>query len=179
MEMGNTDWPTATSVTSNAFMKQGYIRDYLPSITDSSIVNLSGHIQIIDSQASMQKTLDLQASMETITSNNTNAFPEEEMLGSPYDYDSEELADELYVMSRWPQPPPKPVQPYLTSFTKFPDLPIEIRQMIWRRTLRPRTIELLFYKDRGFYSRVKVPVALKVCDDSRKAVRTSKSSCFS
>jgi hypothetical protein len=121
----------------------------------------------MDSQAPVQKTMDLQTSMKTGPSDGTDA-PEQEVFGSPYNDSVDSLA---IMMSKWPPPPPKAVKPYLTSFKKFIDLPIEMRQMIWRHTLEPRTIEIHFRIGGGFYSKNKTPVALKVCRDSRKAVR--------
>lgn len=76
---------------------------------------------------------------------------------------------------QWPKQsksPRKAVKPYLAFFTKFLDLPVEIRQMIWRLTLQGRNIEVEFHSDHGFYSRAIIPTALRVCRDSRTAVRT-------
>jgi len=86
------------------------------------------------------------------------------------DYESDDIddvAEECFVM-----PPPKQWNPFLDSFVRFPDLPIEIRIMVWRFTLPSRTVEIDFNLKRGFYSRAKIPVALKVCKDSREAVST-------
>lgn len=76
----------------------------------------------------------------------------------------------------------------LRTFTCFPRLPIEIMQRIWKLTLEPRVIELLFdcgpqdymrdyddnkvllYSKQGFHARVRTPVALEVNQDSRQAV---------
>ncbi|TVY87596.1 hypothetical protein LAWI1_G007529 [Lachnellula willkommii] len=66
--------------------------------------------------------------------------------------------------------PPAEWKPFLTSFSLFPELALEIRQMIWKCTLKPRIVELNYREEHGFYSRVKAPVALQVCSESRNAV---------
>lgn len=67
---------------------------------------------------------------------------------------------------------------FLKSFTMFPKLPLEIRIIIWKLTLEPRDIELEFNQDRGFYSRIWTPAALRVCHDSRDAVQSLYPVCF-
>ncbi|TVY22233.1 hypothetical protein LHYA1_G009172 [Lachnellula hyalina] len=68
--------------------------------------------------------------------------------------------------------------PHRSSFPQFPKLPTELRTIIWNLTLQGRTVEIQFEMTRGFYSRVKTPVALRVCKDSRDAVLSSYSTCF-
>jgi hypothetical protein len=82
------------------------------------------------------------------------------------DFEDEAMID----TSKWPKSPPTVFKPFLTSFTKFTDLPIEIRNIIWRLTLQARAIDISYRMDRGFYSRTKVPIALRVCHESRMAV---------
>ena len=60
--------------------------------------------------------------------------------------------------------------PPLTSFPLFTKLPVEIRTIIWRLTLKSRVVEIEFTELRGFFTRVATPTALRVCHDSRKAV---------
>ena len=50
--------------------------------------------------------------------------------------------------------------------------------MIWRHTLEPRTVEIEYSVNRGFYSRAKTPIALRACPDSRQAVVKSYPVCF-
>jgi hypothetical protein len=68
------------------------------------------------------------------------------------------------------QPSPK--------FTPFPQLPIEIRQLIWHLTLEPRVVEITFSDNNGFGSGTTCPVALKVNRDSRASVMKSYPFCF-
>ncbi|TGO55282.1 hypothetical protein BCON_0094g00320 [Botryotinia convoluta] len=65
-------------------------------------------------------------------------------------------------------------------FTLFPDLPIEIRDEIWRLTLEPRIVEVRPKKDKydGFYSAAPLPVAMTVCKDSKRAVLPLYPKCF-
>jgi hypothetical protein len=77
-----------------------------------------------------------------------------------------------------PREPPKMWEPYLKAFTLFPKLPIEIRQAIWKFTLKPRVIEITHTTERGYYSRGNVPVALRVNKDSRNAVGFLYPLCF-
>ena len=65
---------------------------------------------------------------------------------------------------------PAQLKPFLTEFIKFSELPTEIRHMIWSLTLSPRTIDLRHTTTRGFWTPVELPVALRVCQDSRNAV---------
>lgn len=102
----------------------------------------------------------------------------DDSIRSASEYDSQAEADltaetspEPFVyVSKSPDRPPKEWKPFLTSFNKFSELPVEIRHMIWRHTLQPRVVEIHYRKEHGFYSRVKTPVALRVCSDSRTAV---------
>lgn len=80
------------------------------------------------------------------------------------------LVDSDSDTSKWPKSPPRTFEPFLTSFSKFNLLPIEIRNIIWRLTLQARAIDVAYSMQRGFYSRTKTPVALKVCKESREAV---------
>jgi hypothetical protein len=114
-----------------------------------------GKFQIMDSQAHVERILPSDP-------------PEKEVFASLNHSEDGFLASH----KKFPKPAPKEVEPLLTSFTKFPELPIEIRQIIWRLTLRPRAVEIYYSRDHGFYSRVQTPVALKVCNGARKAVRT-------
>ncbi|TVY75859.1 hypothetical protein LSUE1_G006937 [Lachnellula suecica] len=84
--------------------------------------------------------------------------------------ESESAVDSVVDIDPSPDPPPKEWKPFLTSFALFSKFPIEIRQMIWYLTLQPRVVELAFQAEHGFYSRVRVPPALGVCSDSRRAV---------
>lgn len=89
---------------------------------------------------------------------------------SPYDNPG-------YVSPKRPKDKPKEWKPFLTSFTLFPELPTEIRQAIWRFTLEPRVVEI-HSSGHGFYSDAKVPRALSVCVDSRRAVGHLYPLCF-
>ncbi|CZT03786.1 uncharacterized protein RAG0_10431 [Rhynchosporium agropyri] len=68
--------------------------------------------------------------------------------------------------------------PRLTSFPQFPKLPTEIRFMIWNLSLEARTVEIQWTENRGFFTRVLTPVALRVCHDSRDAVKSQYPHCF-
>jgi len=70
------------------------------------------------------------------------------------------------------------MKPYHTSFPQFPNLPTELRAIIWKLSLQSRVIEIEFKEARGFYTRVGTPVALRVCRDSRDAVISSYPVCF-
>jgi hypothetical protein len=63
-------------------------------------------------------------------------------------------------------------------FTPFPQLPIEIRQLIWHLTLEPRVVEIIFTDNGGFVSATACPVTLKVNRDSRASVIKSYPFCF-
>lgn len=91
---------------------------------------------------------------------------------------SQDSWDSNYWDPKWGKDPPKVWRPYLEKFTLFPKLPIEIRQAIWKTTLKPRAVEIEHGVDRGFYSRVHVPVALRVNKDSRNAVGLLYPLCF-
>ncbi|PMD47462.1 hypothetical protein L207DRAFT_158225 [Hyaloscypha variabilis F] len=86
--------------------------------------------------------------------------------------------DPNYYDPKWGQDPSKVWEPYLQEFTIFPKLPIEIRQAIWKLTVRPRTVEIYHSTTRGYWSNVKVPTALRVNRDSRNAVGYSYPLCF-
>ncbi|KAH6717012.1 hypothetical protein BKA61DRAFT_733216 [Leptodontidium sp. MPI-SDFR-AT-0119] len=66
----------------------------------------------------------------------------------------------------------------LKSFTLFPKLPTEIRIMIWDLTLEARTVEIQWTETCGFFTRVPPPKALRVCRDSRDAVKSKYPLCF-
>jgi hypothetical protein len=81
-------------------------------------------------------------------------------------YPATEMGDSSDV---WRQP---------TSF-QFLKLPFEIRVMIWRVSLHPRIIQpVLPKKYGGFRARVELPVALRVCRESRAAVDKMYVHCF-
>ena len=86
--------------------------------------------------------------------------------------------DPNYYDPKWGQDPPKVWEPHLHEFTVFQKLPIEIRQTIWKLTLKPRTIELWHDTTRGYWSTVKIPTALRVNTDSRNAVGFLYPLCF-
>ncbi|KUJ15140.1 uncharacterized protein LY89DRAFT_750399 [Mollisia scopiformis] len=96
----------------------------------------------------------------------------------------------------------------LTTFTYFPRLAIELRQMIWKLTLQPRVVELEFgnigFEDqdsldssfesyggendeddrvelnsrKGFYTTTRNPIVMEVSRDSRNAVLHLYPKCF-
>jgi hypothetical protein len=68
--------------------------------------------------------------------------------------------------------------PFLKSFPLFPKLPLEIRMMIWKLTLQPRILELQFSYIRGFFTKAKGPVALRVNQESRNTVKPLYPLCF-
>ncbi len=86
--------------------------------------------------------------------------------------------DPNYYDPKWGQNPPKVWESCLQEFTIFPKLPIEIRQTIWKLTVRPRTVEIYRSTTRGYWSNVKVPTALRVNRDSRNAVSYLYPLCF-
>lgn len=86
--------------------------------------------------------------------------------------------DPKYWDPKWGQDPPQVWEPYLQEFTVFPKLPIEIRQAIWKATLKPRIVEIKHSAERGYWSWAKVPVPLRVNKDSRNAVGLFYPLCF-
>ncbi|KAG4428212.1 hypothetical protein IFR05_016303 [Cadophora sp. M221] len=66
----------------------------------------------------------------------------------------------------------------LKSFPLFPKLPTEIRMMIWDLSLEARTVEIQWTETRGFFTRVPTPNVLRVCQDSRSAVKPKYPLCF-
>jgi hypothetical protein len=62
-----------------------------------------------------------------------------------------------------------PLSP-LNRFTIFSKLLAEIRFTIWNLTLEPRVVEVVFEEQQGFHLKAVLPVALRVCRDSREAV---------
>ncbi|KAH8665241.1 hypothetical protein BGZ60DRAFT_529581 [Tricladium varicosporioides] len=73
--------------------------------------------------------------------------------------------------------PPPPA-----TFTKFPDLPYELRCAIWRQSFVPRMVEVEYNcdeeKSTGFSSSAKLPIALSICKESRKFAVESYPLCF-
>ncbi|TAQ88097.1 hypothetical protein B7494_g3579 [Chlorociboria aeruginascens] len=68
----------------------------------------------------------------------------------------------------------------LTTFHLFPRLPTELRLHIWTLTLRPRTVDIRYYTD-GFHAPDAdntLPIALKVCRESRGYLLDSYPYCF-
>ncbi|KAG4424791.1 hypothetical protein IFR04_002139 [Cadophora malorum] len=66
----------------------------------------------------------------------------------------------------------------LTTFKIFPNLPYELRCMIWEATCLPRLIEIEYDEDEGFTPRNCDPIALKICKESRKLIEQSYPLCF-
>jgi hypothetical protein len=62
------------------------------------------------------------------------------------------------------------MNPPLTTFHLFPNLPIEIRWMIWYLSLEPRIVEILLRSSGAIYSNAALPTAFRVSKDSRAAV---------
>lgn len=58
----------------------------------------------------------------------------------------------------------------LREFTLFARLPTEVQAMVWYFTLKPRVVELLYHKLRGFYTTVPLPVALYINTTSRSTM---------
>lgn len=80
--------------------------------------------------------------------------------------------------AKLPKSHPKIWKPFLDSFTLFPKLPIEIRQICWKLSLAARVVEVRFNRTHGFFTPIKIPVALRVCKDSRDAVKNLYPLCF-
>jgi len=80
--------------------------------------------------------------------------------------------DEVFIYERKKlrHSPSSHAEPFHTSFTLFQKLPLELRQIIWELSLESRVVEVEFSETRGFFTRVPIPVALRVCRDSRHAV---------
>ncbi|KAH7364109.1 hypothetical protein BKA65DRAFT_129828 [Rhexocercosporidium sp. MPI-PUGE-AT-0058] len=70
-----------------------------------------------------------------------------------------------------------PLGPHIT-FTVFPNLPFELRCMIWQATCRPRVVELEYDEEDGFTPRSPGPIALRVCKESRDNIIQSYPLCF-
>jgi hypothetical protein len=66
----------------------------------------------------------------------------------------------------------------LTSFTLFPNLPFEIRCLIWETTCESRTVEITYDADDGFTTTSDPPIALEVCQESRNHLVNSYPLCF-
>jgi len=66
----------------------------------------------------------------------------------------------------------------LSSFTLFPNLPFELRCLIWDTTCQSRLIEVEYDSLDGFSSNVGHPIALEVCQEARNAVINNYPLCF-
>jgi 2EXR family len=66
----------------------------------------------------------------------------------------------------------------LTSFTLFPNLPFEIRCVIWETSCESRTVEINYDVQDGFLSSVDPPIALAVCQESRNRLLNNYPLCF-
>ena len=66
----------------------------------------------------------------------------------------------------------------LTSFTVFPNLPFELRCLIWETSCESRTIEIIYDSEEGFLSKVDSPIALQVCQESRTHLLHNYPLCF-
>lgn len=66
------------------------------------------------------------------------------------------------------------------TFILFPQLPLELRLVIWSLTLQPRVVEIRYSRllDTGFKSSSHLPVALQVCQESRSRVLDQYPFCF-
>jgi hypothetical protein len=66
----------------------------------------------------------------------------------------------------------------LNSFTLFPNLPFELRCLIWETSCESRTVEISYDSDDGFLSNVCPPTALEVCQESRNHLLNNYPLCF-
>jgi len=66
----------------------------------------------------------------------------------------------------------------LSSFTLFPNLPFELRCLIWETTCQSRLVEVDYDSCDGFSSNIAPPIALEVCRESRNAVINNYPLCF-
>ncbi|KAE9381207.1 hypothetical protein N431DRAFT_392183 [Stipitochalara longipes BDJ] len=66
----------------------------------------------------------------------------------------------------------------LRSFTLFPNLPFELRCLIWETSCESRTVEITYDSDDGFLSNVDPPIALEVCQESRNHLLNNYPLCF-
>ncbi|KAN0122775.1 hypothetical protein V8E51_001101 [Hyaloscypha variabilis] len=66
----------------------------------------------------------------------------------------------------------------LTSFTVFPNLPFELRCLIWETSCESRIIEISYDSEDGFSSSVDPPIALEVCQESRNHLLNNYPLCF-
>jgi hypothetical protein len=66
----------------------------------------------------------------------------------------------------------------LTSFTIFPNLPFELRCLIWKTTCESRTVEIAYDSDDGFTTILDPPTALEVCRESRNLLISHYPLCF-
>jgi hypothetical protein len=66
------------------------------------------------------------------------------------------------------------------TFIHFPQLPLELRLVIWSLTLQPRVVEIRYSRllDTGFKSSSHLPVALQICQESRSRVLDQYPFCF-
>ncbi|KUJ24175.1 uncharacterized protein LY89DRAFT_776338 [Mollisia scopiformis] len=62
-----------------------------------------------------------------------------------------------------------PTQGPLAQFTIFDDLPSELRLQIWREAMSPRVLEIMWNRDKGYFSdcRDQIPALMHVCVESR------------
>ncbi len=68
--------------------------------------------------------------------------------------------------------------PTLSTFTLFPNLPFELRCLIWKTSCQSRLVEVSYDSSDGFSSNVAHPIALEVCHESRNAVINNYPLCF-
>ena len=90
-----------------------------------------------------------------------------------------QLRNRQYEVVRQPNKQ-RPKRPFHTSFTSFAKLPAELRRMIWRLSLQPRTIEIEErYDEKSYRCSSRTPSVLSVSRDSRAAVIELYPYCFS
>jgi hypothetical protein len=68
--------------------------------------------------------------------------------------------------------------PSLSAFTVFPNLPLELRILIWQKTLEPRVVEVTYDEETGFTTYSRLPMALQICKESRETVEPLYPCCF-
>jgi 2EXR family len=66
----------------------------------------------------------------------------------------------------------------LKTFTLFPNLPFELRCLIWETSCESRTVEIAYDSEDGFLSSVDPPIALEVCRESRNHLLNNYPLCF-
>ncbi len=140
--------------------------------------NIDQHLNRMASSSEPYQDDEAQKSTVIVPEDSSGSHSIQDRLVEGSSVEHNPMDDEDYVNPKWPRPAPKEWVPFLQSFTPFPTLPLEIRQAIWKATLKPRIIDLRHNATRGFYSKIQTPLAMRLCHESRDTVKYYHSLCF-